>query len=110
MLMKPFKARALSLGDVIPLSFRQERGGARLLPCGVCRLHLQPSQLLATPTLLASFPGQPCQKPDAAAALLGGGPPRITLAESQISTEKGFLYLSLLHSFFTVPIFIWGKP
>lgn len=35
-----------------------------------------------------------------------GGPPRVTLAESRTSTEKGFLYLSL----FTVPIFIWGSP
>lgn len=68
-----------------------------------------PVKLLATPptpTLLAKFPGQPCQKPDAAAALLGGGPPRVTLAESQTSTEKGFLYLSPFRPFFAVPKFI----
>lgn len=109
MLKKPFAAPALRLGDVIPLSSRQERGGARLLPCGVYRLHLQPSQASRNspnPTLLAKFPGQPCQKPDAAAALLGGGPPRVTLAESQTSTEKGFLYLSLFRPFFAVPKFI----
>lgn len=39
-----------------------------------------------------------------------GGPPRVTLVASQTSTEKGFLYLSLVHPFFTVSIFIWGSP
>lgn len=60
----------LNLGDVIPLSSRQGRGGAKPEHCRVYRLHPQTALLLGPVSPAPSWPwlaGQPIWKPGAAA-------------------------------------------